>query len=426
MLLSTLLFALAQDPAPRGQRPAPPPRPVPAERAELAELDDLDVLTGGVEAPTQPSGASSSTVVRTPRPAPAAARTAAGAVRVRVGDLVAVRGQEDNVVHGIGLVTGLFGTGDSGNAARQAILNLLLTQNVVLDLGQITSKNVAVVWIEASLPPGLKPGRKIDVRVSSLYDSSSLAGGTLVHAELTDSSGQVVYATASGPVTTGSFVATGDGASAVRNHPTVGWIPQGGKVERDVPSRLVSDHGWLYLDALARKGSFGNAVRIAESVNELFPSAAVAQDAMTVKVRVPDDLPEAAHVAYVDAILQREIEPVTFARIVINERTGVIVLGEGVRIGRGAVTKGSLTVTIAETPEVSQPGPLSDGETQVVPRTDLVVEEEDRPLSIVGGAVSLSEVVEVLNVLGVTPRDMIQILQAMAQSGMLHAEIVVL
>jgi flagellar P-ring protein precursor FlgI len=381
---------------------------------------------GGIEAPAQPRGLSSSDVLRGARREAAPATSRSTAVRVRVRDLVAVRGQEDNVIQGIGLVTGLAGTGDTGIAAKQAILNLLLTQNITLDLQSVASANVAVVWVEATLPPGIKPGRQIDARVSSLYDCKSLVGGTLVRAELTEATGRAVYGTVSGSVSTGGFSAEGDGASATRNFLTVGTVPLGCKVEREVPTRLVSETGLIYLDAKAMKGSFGNAVRMADAINELYRGAAFAVDAMTVKVRLPEDLPEHEHVAYLDSILERSIEPELVARIVINERTGVIVMGEGVRITRGAVTKGNLTVTVAETPEASQPGPLSEGTTQVLPRTSLLIDEEDAPLSIVNGAASLQEVVEVLNVLGVTPRDMIQILHSMAQSGMLHAEIVVL
>jgi len=387
---------------------------------------EIKTVLGGAQAPTQPAGQSSATVLKTPRIETKPGRGAEGNVLVRIGDLVGVRGQEENVVQGIGLVTGLSATGDSGLAARQAIVNLLKTQNIVLDAGAITSQNVAVVLVQATLPPGIKPGRKVDVRCSSLYDSGSLVGGTLVFAELADVTGQTVYVTASGPISTGAFSAEGDGASAVRNHLTVGTIPLGGKVERAVPTQLVSEHGFVYLDMGALKGSFANAVRVADSINDLYAGAAIAQDAMTVAVQLPADLPERMHVAFLDSILRREVEPDQFARVVINERTGVIVMGEGVRITRGAITKGNLTVTIAETPEASQPGPLSQGETVVLPRSNLVIEEEDRPLTIVNGAVSLQEIVEVLNVLGVTPRDMIQILQLMAQSGMLHADIVVM
>ncbi len=414
-----LLLLLAQSATPLPVPPPPSPSP-PANEA------DVRVHLQGVEAPAQPSGLSTSTVVRTPRFASEPAPGAAGVIRVHIDDLVAVRGQEENVVQGIGLVTGLSGTGDTASAARQAILNLLRTQNINLNLQNVTSANVAVVLVQTTLPPGIKPGRRIDVRVASIYDCESLVGGTLLSTELTEMSGQAVYAIASGPVTTGAFSAEGDGASTVRNHLTVGTIPLGGKVEREVATDIVSDHGFIYLDLRALKGSFSNVVRITDAVNELYPGAATAQDAMTVAVRVPEDLPASSHVAYLSSLLEREVEPASFARVVINERTGVIVMGEGVRITRGAITKGSLTVTIAETPEASQPGPLSEGETEVLPRTSLLLEEEDRALSIVNGAVTLQEVVEVLNVLGVTPRDMIQILQSMAQSGMLHAEIVVM
>lgn len=414
MLLPLLLLAVAA-----------PQKPT-TIRVEPATQDGHVGVWGPVEAPTQPRGTSDSLWVRTPRIEPEPGAGASGAIRVRVGSMVAVRGQERNVVQGIGLVTGLAGTGDAATAAKQSIINMLKTQNIILDLQDVNSANVAVVLVQAELPPGIKPGRRIDIRCSSIYDCESLVGGTLLFAELLDSTGRAVYATASGPLTTGAFSAEGDGASAVRNHLTVGTIPMGGKIERAVPADLVSDHGFIYLDLKALKGSFSNVKRITDAVNQLYPGAALANDAMTVAVRVPDDLPTSSHVAYLSSILEREIEPAPFARVVINERTGVIVMGEGVRITPGAITKGNLTVTIAETPEASQPGPLSEGQTEVLPRTSLLLEEEDRALTIVNGAVSLNEVVEVLNVLGVTPRDMIQILQSMAQSGMLHAEILVM
>ncbi len=382
-------------------------------------------LEGSVEAPTQPSGSSSSIVLRAPRVETEPAEGATAAVKVRIQDMVAVRGQEQNAIQGLGLVTGLAGTGDAANAAKRNLISLLQTQNVNVSIQDISSNNVAVVWVEAVLEPGIKPGRLIDVRVSSIYDCESLVGGNLAHTELMDMSGRTVYATAFGPITTGAFSAEGQGATATRNHLTVGTVPLGGKVQREVPTHLVSEHGFVYLDLRALKGSFSNASRIADEVNRLYPGAAVAQDAMTIAVQIPQDLPAAEYVPYLGSILQREIEPDELARVVLNERTGVIVMGEGVRITRGAITKGNLTVTIAETPEASQPGPFSDGETEVLTRTSLLLEEEDRPLTIVNGAVTLQEVVEVLNVLGVTPRDMIQILQSMAQSGMLHAEILV-
>jgi len=424
LTLSTLLVA----PSLQGQDKAALVQAVQQARSERAAIQnpqDALIVAQGVEAPQQPTGQSQAGVIRTEVGVGHAAGHK-GPIRVRIQELVSVRGQEHNVVQGIGIVTGLAGTGDAAGAARQAILNMLQTQNIVLTEQDVSSANVAVVLLQATLEPGIKPGQRIDVRVSSLYDSVSLIGGTLLSAELTDMTGRTVFVTASGPVTTGAFFAEGDGAETVRNHLTVGTIPLGGKVQSEVPTTLMSDQGYVHLDLKSLKGSFANAERIADAINALYPGSALPRDAMTVSVEVPQDLPKNSIVAYLSSILQREIEPASFARVVINERTGVIVMGEGVRITRGAITKGNITVTISESPEASQPGPFSGGRTEVLPRTSLLLEEENRPLTIINGAVTLQEVVEVLNILGVTPRDMIQILQSMAQSGMLHAEILVM
>ncbi len=381
--------------------------------------------SGGIEAPAQPSGtASSSTSTRTPRVTPVAAAGHTGRLSIPIGSVVAVRGQEDNTVFGIGLVTGLAGTGDSVESARRLLSNLLLTRNINLDLGSLSSKNIAVVQVEATLPAGIKPGRRVDVTVSAIGDATSLQGGLLTLTELSDITGRFVYATASGPVTVGGFQASGDGATATKNHVTVGTLPEGGKVEREVPTAIVSDHGFIYLDARLGQDSLGNIVRVTDAVNDLYPQAAEAMaDGKTVKVQVPTDLPESAHAAYLHSILRQEIESENLARVIVNERTGVIVMGGDVRLRPGAIAQGGLTVTIAESPEVSQPGPLSAGSTQVMPRTALNVEEENNALVMVPGAVTLQEVVDVLNVLGTTPRDLIGILQAMSQGGLLVAEI---
>lgn len=347
-----------------------------------------------------------------------------GAIRAPIGTLVDVRGQEDNDLVGVGLVTGLAGTGDSTNMVRQVLANLLLANNIRIDPQQLTAKNVALVRVEGVLPPGIQPGRRIDVRVSTLGDAKSLGGGTLTLCELTDLAGTTVYATAGGPVTVGGFLAGGEGATTVKNHVTTGLVPEGGKIERAVPSRLVSEHGFIYLDARASHSSFSNLVRIVEAVNEIFPDVAeAAVDSRTVKIRVPEDIPAAHHMAYLDAILRREVEPTSFAKVVINERSGTIVMGEGLRLRPGAIAYGSLTVTVAETPEVSQPGALSGGQTERVARTEVAVEEENNALAYVPGAVTLQEVVDVLNVLGTTPRELIAIVESMSQAGLLLAEI---
>jgi len=205
---------------------------------------------------------------------------------------------------------------------------------------------------------------------------------------------------------------------------TVAVLPRGGKIEREVPTRIVSDHGYIYLDARQGQDTFGNIVRVTDAINDLYPGVATASaDGKTVRVRVPEDLPEALHLAYVDTILRKEIESENVARVVINERTGVIVMGGDVRLRPGAIAHGALVVTIAESAEASQPGPFSEGQTTELDRTDLNVSEEDNALVVVPGAVTLQEVVDVLNVLGATPRDMISILTAMSDGGLLVADI---
>jgi flagellar P-ring protein precursor FlgI len=384
----------------------------------------LRVATGSIEAPAQPSGTSTATYTLEPRVTPTPGRGPSNRIHTPVGTLMQVRGQESNIVVGIGLVSGLAGSGDSINMIRTMVGNLLLSNNIKIDPQQLTSKNVALVTVEATLPAGIQAGRRIDCRVATLGDCKSLQGGILTLMELTDLTGAVVYATASGPIDVGGFMAGGEGATVTQNHVTVGILAGGAKVERAVPANIVSDHGWLYLDARAPHGSFANMARIVESINALYPSAAEAVPfGRTVKVRVPEDLPESAWVAYVDSLLSREIEPSSIPKVIVNERTGMIVMAEGVRLRPGAVAHGDLTVTIAESPEASQPGPLSGGSTENLPRTEINVSEENSGLTVVPGAVTLQEVVEVLNVLGTTPRDLIAILEAMAQAGLVLADI---
>jgi flagellar P-ring protein precursor FlgI len=416
-LLAVLLLALQQDKV----APLPPSPPVPAPLPVI----ETGVWTEGAQAPEQPQSQSSSGYTRGPRNEPALARTAATSpIRATVGSLVQVRGQEANGLVGVGLVTGLAGTGDSINMTRGLVQNLLFTHNIKIDAQQITARNVALVHVEAELPPGVQPGQRIDVRVSTMGDAKSLQNGTLTLTELTDITGAIVYATAAGPLNTGGFAAEGDSASVTQNAVTVGVLSLGGKVERAVPSRIVDDNGYIYLDSRAAHGSYGNVVRITDAINEVYPGVAFAvPDGRTVRVQVPVDLPEASWMSFLDTILRREIEPDDFPRVLVNERTGAIVIGDGVRLRPMAISFGDLTVTVAESPSVSQPGPFSNGLTREIPRTDLGVSEDNNGVVLMPGAGTLQEVVEVLNVLGTTPRDTISALEAMAQAGMLLAEI---
>lgn len=396
--------------------------PPPADVVE--EVPPVLVTEGGIEAPTQPRGRSSSAFRRSPRADLRGQTGRFGRISSRVGSLVAVRGLEDNVVSGYGLVIGLAGTGDSGELATQMLRNLLLTHNINVNPAALASSNLAVVHVEATMPAGTKPGQKIDVRVSAIGDAESLYGGNLVQVELFGPAGETVYATASGSVTTGGFTVSGEAATATKNHNTVATLARGATVQREVQTNVVNEHGFIHLDAMQAHATLGNVVRIAEAIDRLFPGVStVLPDGRTVRVAVPADLPESEYISYVDVLLQQEVETENLSRVVINERTGTIVMGGDVRLRPGVIAQGGLFVTIAETPQASQPGPLSGGETTTLPRTDLDVEEENNPLVVVPGAASLEEVVEVLNVLGASPRDLIQILTEMSEAGMLVAEL---
>jgi flagellar P-ring protein FlgI len=414
IVLIPLLLTMAQAPTPATH-----------QDHETTDLTPLPVLTtGAIEAPDQPRGRSRSSIRMTPRGAPSPSRGRFGRISARVDSLVGVRGREDNVLSGVGLLTGLAGTGDSGVLAKQMLRNFLLTQNINIELNKLKAENLAVVHIEAMLPAGMKPGQHIDARVSALGNATSLANGNLMLTELFDMEGRNVYATVSGPVTVGGYTATGDAASATKNHPTVGTLPQGAVVQREVPTTVVSEHGYIYLDSKRSHSSYGNMVRIGEAINRLYPGVArVLPDGRSVRVEVLSDLPENQYIAYLDTLLQQEVLTDNLSRVVINERTGTIVMGGDVRIRPGVMAHGSLFVTIAETPEASQPGGFSRGETTTLPRTDLNILEEDSPLRIIDAATTLEEVVDALNMLGVSPRDLISILTQMSESGLLVADI---
>lgn len=394
--------------------------------ALLAPIQDgapIVIPTGGLQAPAAPRGTSQARFGQTPRGQSVHFDGSQGTLQVPVRNLMGVRGQEDNVVWGLGLVDGLAGTGDSSALAKQMLRNILLGQGINVDAGMLSTKNMAVVRVEATLPAGLKPGQKIDVRVSAYQDAKSLVGGNLIQTELFGMD-ELVYVIASGPVTVGGFTVEGDAATTTKNHTTAGTLPRGGKIVREVATTLVDPDGYLYLDSRPGQDQLGNVVRSAEVINSLLPGAArVSLDGKSVQVAVPGDVPEHLHGHYLNQILGLQVATESTARVVINERTGVVVMGGDVRLLPGAITRGNLIVEIAETQEVSQPSAFSTGETVPVPRTDLNVTEENNPLQIVPAAATLHEVVEVLNALGATPRDLISVLTALQEAEMLIADI---
>ena len=341
---------------------------------------------------------------------------------IRIKDLASFEGVRDNQLMGYGLVVGLSGTGDSDQAKiqTQSVVNMLERMGITVSANDIKVKNIAAVMVTATLPPFSKQGNRLDVLVSSLGDAKSIAGGTLLMAPLKGADNQI-YAVAQGSILTNSFAFGGQGASVQKNHPTAGRVPNGALVERELPNTLA---GKSVLNLNLNIADFTTASRIVTVVNDKFKSpVAVSSDPGSVTMTIPEAYANRA-VEFVAALERLEVKPDVQAKVVLNERTGTIVMGENVRISTVAITHGSLTLVIRETPQVSQPAPLSKtGETKVVPRTDLKVEEENRRLMVMQEGASIGDVVRALNMLGVTPRDLISILQAIKAGGALQAEL---
>jgi len=300
---------------------------------------------------------------------------------------------------------------------------MLERMGITTSVNDIKIKNVAAVMVTATLPPFAKQGNRLDVLVSSIGDAKSIAGGTLIMAPLKGADNQI-YAVAQGPVLTDSFAFGGQGASAQKNHPTAGRVPNGALVERELPNTLT---GKSALNLNLNTADFTTASRIVTAVNDKFKSpVAVSNDPGSVTLTIPEAY--ANHpVEFVAALERLEVRPDLVAKVILNERTGTIVMGENVRISTVAITHGNLSLVIKETPQVSQPAPLSKtGETKVVPRTDLKVEEENRRLMVLQESATIGDVVRALNQLGVTPRDLLSIIQAIKAAGALQAELSVI
>jgi flagellar P-ring protein precursor FlgI len=347
---------------------------------------------------------------------------ASAAEAVRIKDIASFEGIRDNQLMGYGLVVGLNGTGDSDQTKiqTQSVVNMLERMGISTTINDIKVKNVAAVMLTSTLPPFAKQGNRLDVLVSSIGDAKSIAGGTLIMAPLKGADNQV-YAVAQGSILTNSFAFGGQGATAQKNHPTAGRVPNGALVERELPNTLV---GKSSLRLNLNTSDFTTASRVVAVVNNKFKApVAVSNDPGSVTLTIPDVYINRA-VEFVAALETLEVKPDVQAKVVLNERTGTIVMGESVRISTVAITHGSLSLVIKETPLVSQPAPLSKGgETKIVPRTELKVEEENRRLMVMQEGASIGDVVRALNLLGVTPRDLISILQAVKAAGALQADL---
>lgn len=345
----------------------------------------------------------------------------------RIKDIADVEGVRDNMLIGYGLVVGLNGTGDTINNSpftEQSLIGMLERLGVNIRGQTLRTKNVAAVMVTATLPPFSAQGTRIDVSVAAMADAKNLLGGTLLVTPLLGADGEV-YAVAQGAVAVGGFSAQGAAASITRGVPTNGRIAGGAIVEREIDFRLAD---MPYLRLALRNPDFTTAMRMAEAINKQFGArAARAIDPAAVMIDVPAAR-KADLVSFIRDVEQLPVVPDQPARVVIDEASGVIVMGENVRISTVAIAQGNLTIRITETPQVSQPGPLSQGgQTAVVPRTDIQVDEgADRKLAVMPSGVSLQELVHNLNALGIGPRDMISILQSIKAAGALQAEIEVM
>ena len=345
----------------------------------------------------------------------------------RLKDLASIQGVRDNPLVGYGIVVGLDGTGDQVRQTpftQQSLTNMLSQMGVTVPQGtNMQLKNVAAVSIHAELPPFAKPGQTIDVTISSIGNAKSLRGGSLLLSPLKGIDGNV-YAIAQGNLVVGGFDAGGaDGSRITVNIPSAGRIPAGATVERPVPSGF--DQGNSLVLNLNRP-DFTTAKNIVDQINGLLgPGVAQALDGGSIRVSAPLDPNQ--RVDYLSVLENIEVEAgQAVAKVIINSRTGTIVIGQNVKVQPAAVTHGSLTVTITEDPIVSQPGPLSGGQTAVVPRSRVNAEEEAKPMFKFGPGTTLDEIVRAVNQVGAAPSDLMAILEALKQAGALQADLIVI
>ena len=343
----------------------------------------------------------------------------------RIKDLASIEGVRQNQLLGYGLVVGLNGTGDTLNNTpftKQSLQAMLERLGVNIRGQQIRTGNVAAVMVTGNLPPFGTQGTRMDVTVSALGDAKNLQGGTLLVTPLLGADGNV-YAVAQGSLAIGGFQAEGAAASITRGVPTVGRIANGAIIEREIEFAL---NRLPNVRLALRNADFTTAKRIAAAVNDYIGAkAAEPIDPSTVQLSIPAEF-KGNVVAFLTEIEQLQVEPDLSARIIIDERSGIIVMGRDVRVATVAVAQGNLTVSISESPQVSQPNPLARGRTVVTPRTSVGVTEDGKKLAVVKDGVSLQQLVDGLNGLGIGPRDLIGILQAIKAAGAIQADIEVM
>jgi flagellar P-ring protein precursor FlgI len=346
----------------------------------------------------------------------------------RIKDIVDIQGLRGNPLMGVGLVIGLSGTGDTTLLSRQMLTNLLRDSGLVLSPSDFTGGNIAVVWVTAELGPFAREGSRIDVDVSAIGDAKSLQGGKLLPTPLKGLDGQV-YAIADGGVSIGGWTAAGDKASITKNHQTVGRIPGGAIVEQEEIATFVEYIGGHRIITLnLRNSDFSTVEQISKAINQDYANSAFVVDAGTVKVKVPDEISQSEIAGFIVDITKHEVKVDVPAIVVINERTGTIVIGENVGISAVAISQGSLVVKIKEMPIISQPtAPFSDaGQTAIVEDTLVGIEENKGHLIPISKSVTVSELAKSLNGIGATPTDLIAIFNALKKAGALQAKLVIM
>jgi flagellar P-ring protein precursor FlgI len=346
----------------------------------------------------------------------------------RIKDIVDIQGLRGNPLSGVGLVVGLANSGDSSLLSRQILTNLLRDSGLVLTPTDISGGNTAVVFVTAELGPFDREGSRIDVSVSAIGDTKSLQGGKLLPTPLKGMDGQV-YAIAEGGVSIGGWTVSGEKASVTKNHQTVGRIPDGAIVEKEEIATFIENIGGHRVVTLnLRNTDFSTAEQIGKVINQDFPDSTVVADAGTIRVRIPGEIDTNGIAGFISDITKLEVKVDVPAVVVINERTGTIVVGENVGISAVAISQGSLVVKITETEHVSQPiAPFSDsGTTQRMTDTSIGVEEQQSYLIPIARSVTVAELAKSLNGIGATPSDMIAIFNALKQAGALQAKLVIM
>ena len=346
----------------------------------------------------------------------------------RIKDIVDIQGLRGNPLTGVGLVIGLAGTGDTTLLSRQILTNILRDSGLVLNPSDLTGGNIAVVMVTAALGPFAREGSRIDVDASAIGDAKSLQGGKLLSTPLKGLDGQV-YAVAEGGISIGGWTVSGDKASITKNHQTVGRIPDGATVEKEELATFVENiAGSRIITLNLRNVDFSTARQVSQAINRDYPESAAVVDAGTIQVKVPGEIRQQDIAGFIDDITTPEVQVDAPAVVVINERTGTIIVGENVGISAVAISQGSLVVKIKESEIVSQPtAPFSDsGTTEIVKDTKIGIEEQEAYLIPVSRSVTVSELAKSINAIGATPTDLIAIFNALKEAGALQARLIIM